>query len=255
MPKKGRNSSALRVVPALLAAAGLALALPSVSGAVVANDAKPAPRLGLDYVPFTPAKVDPRLARVVERALGADGLRFTPAARPASGDRVVTMAVRVDKATAKAISFRAPMDGADDARPGLGTTPLIAPTRFNLGTARGYQSFAQSIPKVATLQPGNRDIGMPDMSQFKLEAGSEASKPSRLQPRIAFKRDNELGHGPRPYDSDIDQLVDVGGAYRITRNLDVTAGVRMSQQRDRLAPLTDGVEDSKAIYVGTQFHF
>ncbi|MXP29375.1 hypothetical protein GRI58_11130 [Porphyrobacter algicida] len=255
MSKKGSKSSAMRVIPALLAAAGLAFALPSVSGAVVSKNAQPASRLGLDYVPFTPAKVDPRLARVVEQALGTDGLRFTPAARPENGDRVVTMAVRVDRATAKAISFRAPMDGADNARPGLGTTPLVAPTRFNLGTARGYQSFAQPTAKLAPLQPGTRDIGLPDMSQFKLDEGAEASKPSRLQPRIAFKRDNEPGHGPRAYDSDIDQLVDLGGAYRITRNLDVTAGVRMSQQRDRIAPLTDGVEDSKAIYVGTQFHF
>ena len=255
MPRKGSKSGKLRVFPALLAAAGLAIALPSVSAAVVSKRSAPVSRLGPDYVPFTPAKVDPRLARAVAEMLGTDGLRFTPAARPAGGDRVVTMAVRVDRATAQAISFRAPLDRAGETRPGLGAMALVAPTRFNLGTARGYQSFAQSAPKVAPLSPGLRDMGMPDMAQFKLDEGSADNKPARLQPRIAFKRDNEPGHGPRAYDSEIDQLVDLGGAYRITRNLDVTAGVRMTQQRDRLAPLTDGVEDSKAIYVGTQFHF
>ena len=48
---------------------------------------------------------------------------------------------------------------------------------------------------------------------------------------------------------------DVGGAYRVTRNLDVTAGVRYSQDRERLKPLTDGKQDSQAVYVGTQFRF
>jgi hypothetical protein len=52
-----------------------------------------------------------------------------------------------------------------------------------------------------------------------------------------------------------EQTVDLGGAYRVTRNLDVTAGVRLSQDRDRLAPLTDSVQDSQAVYVGTQFRF
>ena len=41
----------------------------------------------------------------------------------------------------------------------------------------------------------------------------------------------------------------------MTRNLAVTAGVRVSQDRNRIAPLTDGVEDDKAVYVGTQFRF
>jgi hypothetical protein len=47
----------------------------------------------------------------------------------------------------------------------------------------------------------------------------------------------------------------VGGAYRVVGNLNVTAGVRLSQESDRLTPLTDGVEDSQAVYVGTQLRF
>ncbi|MFC3213373.1 hypothetical protein [Novosphingobium panipatense] len=41
----------------------------------------------------------------------------------------------------------------------------------------------------------------------------------------------------------------------MTENLDVTAGVRYSQDRERLVPLTDGKQDSQAVYVGTQFKF
>ena len=53
-----------------------------------------------------------------------------------------------------------------------------------------------------------------------------------------------------------DQTVDVVSSYRLTRNIDVTAGVRYSSSdRDRLLPLTDGRQDNQAVYVGTQFRF
>ena len=39
------------------------------------------------------------------------------------------------------------------------------------------------------------------------------------------------------------------------RNLNVTAGVRLSQERGRLTPLTNGVEDDQSVYVGTQLRF
>ena len=55
--------------------------------------------------------------------------------------------------------------------------------------------------------------------------------------------------------ADTEDVVDLGGAYSLTRNFDVTAGVRYSQERDRLRPLTDGKKDSQAVYVGTQFRF
>ena len=41
----------------------------------------------------------------------------------------------------------------------------------------------------------------------------------------------------------------------MSRNLDLTAGVRVTSDRDRLLPLTDGKQDSQAVYVGTQFRF
>jgi opacity protein-like surface antigen len=52
-----------------------------------------------------------------------------------------------------------------------------------------------------------------------------------------------------------EQTVDVGGSYRVTRNFDVTAGVRYSQDRDRLKPTSDAKSDSQAVFVGTQFRF
>ena len=50
-------------------------------------------------------------------------------------------------------------------------------------------------------------------------------------------------------------MVDVGGSFRLTRNLDVTAGVRYQQERDlRALPELDK-QDSQAVYIGTQFRF
>ena len=49
--------------------------------------------------------------------------------------------------------------------------------------------------------------------------------------------------------------LDVGGSYSVTRNLDVTAGVRYKSDRDRLERLRDDRRDSQALYVGTAFRF
>ena len=46
------------------------------------------------------------------------------------------------------------------------------------------------------------------------------------------------------------------GSYSLTRNLDVTAGVRYERsERERLPRLTDDRRDSQAVYVGTAFRF
>ena len=50
--------------------------------------------------------------------------------------------------------------------------------------------------------------------------------------------------------------LDVGGAFSIARNIDVTAGARYRIARDRLEPLSrDERRDSQAVYVGTAFRF
>lgn len=259
--RTGRDTTGKgRFAPALLSAACLALAIPSAGLALVGLDgeetaATPAPP---QFAPFTPASVDPQLARRVARQVAARGqaLRFTPAGPAKPLDRTVTVAVRVDEETARAISFRATLAsiaGEPGKGGGIGTGAHIeslTATRYNLGIARGYQSFATP----PSLPEGVRDLDMPDLASFKPAEGIE-EEPSRFQPRIAFERDRSLGRSPRTLEALGEQSVDLGGAYRVTRNLDVTAGVRLSQDRDRLAPLTDMEQDSQAVYVGTQFRF
>lgn len=131
----------------------------------------------------------------------------------------------------------------------------VAPTRYNLGIARGYQSFAQPTRSVsaAAVAEGLKDISMPDLSKFGGQADDK--KDSRFQSRIALEQEGRTGSAPRTLEGAGTQRVDLGGSYRLSRNLDVTAGVRISQDRDRLGPLTDGMEDEQAVYVGTQIRF
>jgi hypothetical protein len=171
---------------------------------------------------------------------------FTPAGTPSEAERSVTVAVRVDPIAARAITVHgrtpAPLDSdAGNLR--------IASTGFSLGVSRGYRNFAQDIAQSAP----RVDNELPELHKYSL-APSRKSEKSRFSPRIILEEKALTGLAPRTFAIDGDE-VDLGGAYRVTNNLNVTAGVRYSQERERLTPLTDGKQDSQAVYVGTQFSF
>jgi hypothetical protein len=240
-----------RKLPLLLLCGALALGLPS-AGMALAGKSAPSTAasitaLGLDV--FTPASVDPALAARVAEKARARGIRFTPAgATPAAGERTVTVAVRVDSQEARAITVRK----AIDAVPGRGTGIAgLEASRFQLGTARGYRSFARPFELPAEV----RRMALPDLAQFKPSAPKADDKPSRLQPRIELEDRTIAGRSPNTLDAIGQQTVGVGGSFRLSPNLNVMAGVRYSKERDRLDPLTDSVKDSQAVYVGTQIKF
>ena len=254
MGKRFDSKGKGRLSPAMLAVAGLALAVPGAGLAVASPDVLTEVS-EIDYLPFTPAGADPELAEKVAAIMGEDALRFTPASKASTKrDRTVNFAVRVDHATARSLSGRKPLET-------LGTTSAtggvlaVAPTRYNLGIARGYQSFAQPARSVsaAAVAEGLSDITMPDLAKF--DTKRDDGKPSRFQSHIALEQDDLAGSAPRTLEGAGTQRVDLGGSYRLSRNLDVTAGVRIKQDRDRLGPLTDGIEDDQAVYVGTQIRF
>lgn len=195
---------------------------------------------------FTPASVDPRFARTITmHNLGHGQLfRFTPAGSATRPGRSVTVAVRVDPGSAHAISVKR---GVGDAQLAAVSGALrLAPSAYSLGVSRGYQSFTP---------PGDvRKSESADLASFRLR-GTGQDEPSRLNARIAFDEREKTGRSPRTLEGNGEQIVDVGGSFSVTRNLDVTAGVRYSQERDRLLPQIDGQKDSQAVYVGTQFRF
>lgn len=244
--------------PVLGACAALMLALPSAGLAVVGLSSPDSVGGDTTFDLFTPASVDPDLAARVAEKARERGIRFTPiGANAADSGRAVTVAVRVDGNTARAISVR----GAGDMAPGNGAGIAgLQASRFNLGTARGYQSFARAhaetpvsgrTPVAANL----RDLSLPDLAEFAPAQPTREDKPSRLQPRIELEDEAIAGRSPNTLDALGSQTVDLGGAFRLSPNLDVTAGVRLSQERDRLDPLTNSVQDSQAVYVGTQIRF
>jgi hypothetical protein len=248
--KLGGTSAAM-----LLCGAVSVLALPS---AVLAFSARfdsglPGTAANAGDYGFIPAVVDPRLARsITVRALAKGrSFRFTPAAMPTGMDRsVVTVAVRLNEGNAQSLAQSLALH-----QPGTGasaevdTALRIAPTAYSLGAARGYRSFAQNVAPTAPI----RQLAAPDLASYQPKPGV-TNDPSRFAPRITLDEREKTGRSPRTFEQS-DQQVDLGGSYRVTRNLNVTAGVRYSSDRDRLRPLTDGRQDSQAVYVGTQFRF
>ena len=209
------------------------------------------------FAAFTPASADPEIAQLVETRLGArQMLRFTPAGASANEDRAITVAVRVDDDKAQAISVRSAIAAAREpvvAEAG----PRMATTRYNLGIARGYRSFAAAPDNGSrAVSRSLTNAAIPDLAEFEPTPGVR-NEPSRLSARIAFEEQRSAAStAPETLDVMNDQSLDVAGSYRLTRNLDVTAGVRYEQQRDRAStlPATEQ-QDSQAVYVGTQFRF
>ncbi|QGN56429.1 hypothetical protein GKE62_11430 [Novosphingobium sp. Gsoil 351] len=211
---------------------------------------------------FTPASVDPRMAaRVsINRLANSPLFKFTPAASDGRANRAVTVAVRVDSETARAVAIRQALAAAA-AQPGMAAVRIV-PGGFNLGVARGYESFAPKLaPKLAgaIVAPEIKKFdSMPDLAAFAGGAGKNRTAGGdapRFAPRVALDETAKPGRAPRTLEGQGDYSVDVGGSYRVARNLAVTAGVRYSSERDRVAPLTDATQDSQAVYVGTQFRF
>ncbi len=236
-------------LPLVAAVGALALAIPSTGLALVSlsDGGNSIENVALDF--FTPASVDPELAARIATKAREKGLRFTPAgSQSIQGERTVTVAVRIDDESAQAISVRSAIESVPSASENLSA---LQPSRYNLGTARGYKSFARPVELPDTV----RDLSVPDLAEFEPARPTRVDKPSRLQPRIALEDEKIAGRSENTLDSLSAQTVDVGGSFRLSPNLDVTAGVRLSQERDRLDPLTNSVQDSQAVYVGTQIRF
>lgn len=247
--ESARIEKAKRFAPLIGMAGILSLALPSSGLAVVSLTGNASTIENSAISLFTPGSVDPELAAKFADVSGKRGSRFTPASAGAvEKDRFVTVAVRVDEKTAKAISVRAAVKAA----PGKNATGIagLQASSYNLGIARGYQSFARTTELPKTV----RDLKVPDLAEFKPAGPTAKDKPSRLQPRITLEDKAIAGRSLNTLDAS-EASVDVGGSFRLSKNLDVTAGVRLSQERDRLGPITGPQQDDQAVYVGTQIKF
>lgn len=186
---------------------------------------------------FTPAAGDPRLAALFARSgLGAEGFRFTPA-ETRGGSRGISVAVRA-------------RSNRDSGRAALAPTPAttgLAPIAYSLGASVAYKRVAIT-GDVSRLdlagQPGERETA----------AVAVTYDLARLQGRVRASTDRPLAGTPRATAEKPSYLLDVGGSYALTRNLDLTAGVRYRSERDRLTRV-DQRRDDQAVYVGTALRF
>lgn len=231
---------------------GIGLGTLAVAGLFVAPalqaQERAAPRLVTKRAPmamrggigiFTPAAADPKLAAVLSRSgLPETGFRFTPSESHRGISRAVTVAVRARSTRAVASADRTAVPA-----------PLsLAPIAYNLGVSVGWKRFAVSgdVTRVELInQPGSRE---------RADVGVSYSG-KRVAGRVTAIADKPLANTPALIGDKPSYSIDVGGSYSLTRNLDVTAGVRYKSERDRLPQITDTRRDSQAVYVGTAFRF
>ena len=192
-----QTASAARKLPLLVAAAGLAFGVPSAGLAVVAFGDDTVVSELPSFAMFTPASADPALAKRVAEQARRNGMRFTPAGSAIKRDRTITVAVRIDPETARAISVRQALDVAPGASNALDSQVV---TRYDLGTARGYQSFKRQQPAVS-LSGSVRDITMPDLAAWLLAEHGVPVDPSNLSKLLckagfSYKK-NTAGSGAR----------------------------------------------------------
>jgi hypothetical protein len=196
---------------ASIAAGGLVLAsMPTAGFALGALDQRVSLPATGSFAALTPASVDPRLAALLAKRSNGRALlmRFTPAGVAERASRSVTVAIRIDEDAARAISVRSAIAAAQD-QVAAASSVRIAPTRYNLGLSRGYQSFA----KAPELSRSLSDADIPNLAEFRPSPGVRPDE-SRFAARIALEEQAKAGASPRTIDSRSDQAVDVAGSYR-----------------------------------------
>jgi hypothetical protein len=143
-----------------------------------------------------------------------------------------------------------PAQASRDAGPSSSSAiTAITPSSYNLGVSVGWRRFAVSG------DVGQADNGLIAGIRESAQVGMSYRATRRLTGRVAVGAERAQG-GQRIIAEDQAYSLDVGGAYSIARNVDVTAGARYRIARDRLDPLSrDDRRDSQAVYVGTAFRF
>ena len=225
----------------------IALLLAPALGATTQRNKGNRPVAALNARPigtFTPAVSDPRLAALLARRGGGlnGDFSFTPASTSGDRSRRVQVAIRA-RAVTMADAARA--TGPTSATP----VTAITPSSYNLGVSVGWRRFAISGDLAQS------DAGLIQGTRESAQLGMSYRATRHLTGRVAVAAERAQGDQRLLVEDQAVQL-DVGGAYSIARNVDVTAGARYRIARDRIEPLArDDRRDSQAVYVGTAFRF
>ena len=231
-----------------LVAAGLA-ASPALSAAD--HDTTRAQALSAIAGRFTPATGEPALlARFAQ--LSAEARRdfhFTPA-MTRSTNRAVTLVRRVTPLTMTSAANLTVQ--ATSSSP----TITITPVSYRLGSAVGYTAFTTSLgtPAGGSAAVTGTAVNIATLPQARAPV-DPTERPSRFGADMRLENRTTTTQSARAAQSERAMAVDVSGSYRLQGNIDLTAGVRLQRESDRLTPLTSQQQDSQAVYVGTRFRF
>ena len=211
------------------------LLLPAMAVGKPSTKRPPAVSLSFDGMSsFTPAGADPKLAAAfANRSSSFGDFKFTPAA-PKGRPSQVRVAIRA-RADAPA------------ATPAIGA---LTQESYNLGLSVGWRRFAVTgdVAKLAGngLAAGGRESAV---------LGVNYSLGKRVTARVAAGAERSDATRAPALGVDRAYSLDVGGAYKLTRNIAVTGGVRYRIDEERNAALQDNRRDSQSVYVGTAFKF
>ncbi len=227
-----------------LVAAGIAVPALGAPDRIKRTDTRGPVTIGMEggIGSFTPAAADPKLAAALSRSgLDANGFRFTPS-DAGSDEHPVTVSIR------KRMSRSSNETAARTVAPS--TTVSVAPIAYNLGVSVGWKRFA------LTGDVTHVDLGGKPGSSQSLDMGLTYTG-KRVSGRVKATASRPLDNTPRLIAENPSYSIDVGGSYSLTRNIDLTAGVRYKSERDRdrLQRLADDRHDSQAVYIGTAFRF
>lgn len=191
---------------------------------------------------FTPAAADPKLAAMLARSgIAGNGFRFTPSQASQAISRDVSVAARGRVGAVPRLNA----NNEAVSMPSVG----IAPIAYNLGVSVGWKKLAVTGDAARAELPvasGNRD---------RANLGVSYS-PARVTARLQSVEDRPLANTPVLLGGDKPSYsIDVGGSYALTRNIDLTAGVRAKSDRERLVRMNEDRRDSQGVYVGTAFRF
>ncbi|WP_375194538.1 hypothetical protein [Sphingobium sp.] len=193
---------------------------------------------------FTPTTKDPRLAAAyakIAASAGRQNFRFTPTSGSMSGQRSVTVMVR-----AADLNDRVAVNRTLD--------PIgIAPVAFSLNSAHNWRKFA--LPEaVGRKELDPVPVEMAGAKNFSLDRDKDGK--DRFSTKVLIESRREPAATVRNPSADKDYSLDLASSYSLTRNLNVTAGIRYNNSfAGRLTPMTDDRQDAQAVYLGTVFKF
>lgn len=224
------------------AAASIALVAPALS-------AKPAPTpkvkidkkkaRGIGF--FTPTAADPRQAALFDRvgsSFNDPSFRFTPSG---NSKRAVTVAIRARSTNRQGTGAQAAAANSSTLTAGL------APSAYSLGASLGWKHFALS-GDFSKIDGGAVPEGR-EMADIGLSYSGR-----KWSTRLLFGAERATGNAPIG-GPDEAMSVDLGTSFSLTRNLELSGGIRYKSQRERLDLTSDQRRDSQAIYIGTAFKF